>query len=194
MKIIDIFNNIDKSEQNRSYINIKKFSEEVNYDFNGNIGGEDFTRLRCYWVGNWRCTNELVGYRAYFLDDDPLCFSIQKDRKTYEFFYWVSKEKLLEVRKYLISLDSNSELNICPTILNMNEEVGEGYRIQYNDQVISWDNITLNRQKVEFIGEIKYTEYPSIDSNVLVKIPNGRNRITNVGNLLFPYHLNINNV
>jgi len=100
MKLIDIANKIDKSERNESYVNTDQFSSEFNYEFDW----VKQDRLKAYWIGNWYCTDSYVGYRMYFLDDEPVAFSIQKGRKWSEKFNWISKELALKVREYLISI------------------------------------------------------------------------------------------
>ena len=186
MKLIDIANKINKSEKNESYVDTDQFSSEFNYEFDW-IKQD---RLKAYWIGNWYCTDSYVGYRMYFLDDGPVAISSQMGRKCNENFEWFSKELAWKVREYLISIMpkvEEDELNI--TIGNINEEVGNGYKIHYNTQILNPKNAMLNGELVEILERIKDTPDYGIDKNLKVKLSNGEIKIINIEDLDFKYHL-----
>lgn len=139
MKLKDIINNLDKSESNECRSiqwNLETLVQECNLSSWSVQQEDDNIRLRSYWVSNHYCTDTYVGYRAYFLDDVFVCLSYQSARKSDETFEWVSKEALENVRSFIISLQEEDELSLPKEYLDMEEEFGEGYPIQYTGQML----------------------------------------------------------
>ena len=184
MKIIDIANRIDKSKQNEDWVDIEELGNELNVD----ASYEEQDRITCYWVGNWHCTDAHVGYRMYFLDDEPVAFSIQKGRKSDEKFHWFSQELATKVREYLLSLISDQNefhVDIC----DINQDIGETYKIEFNSQIINSDRVKLDNEKVEIIERVKNKPY-GIDDEVKIRLSNGEEKHVEILDLDFGYHVN----
>lgn len=186
MKLIDIVNNIDKSKNNECWIDITDFSGELNYNFDYYSEPE---RFKCYWIGNWCCTDTWVGYRVYFLDDEPVCFSIQKARKSDEMFRWVSQELAIKVRNYLISLMAEQEDELSLQMCDINEDIGDSYKINFNNQVINWKTAVLNSEPVEFVERIRQSPDWGIDTAVKIQTSSGEEKVVNIKELDFKFNL-----
>jgi len=185
MKLIDIANKIDKSERNESYVNTDQFSSEFNYEFDW----VKQDRLKAYWIGNWYCTDSYVGYRMYFLDDEPVAFSIQKGRKWSEKFNWISKELALKVREYLISIMPKREDELNIKICDINEDIGDSYKIEFNSQILNPDNAMLYGESIKILERIKETPDWGIDKMLKIRLSNGKEEIVDIKELDFKYHL-----
>ncbi len=59
MNLFEIATRIDKSEFNKHEVNIQKLGELFGLDVMWNYQ----TELTSYWVRNWECGDELVGYK-----------------------------------------------------------------------------------------------------------------------------------
>ncbi|MED4848313.1 hypothetical protein [Bacillus atrophaeus] len=183
MKLIDIVNKIDKSKQNESEVDTQDIGRELGLD---NVPYVEQDRLKCYWVGNWYCTDSYVGYRVYFLDNEPAAFSIQQGRKCEESFHWFNLELATKVREYLLSLTQEKELNI--SICDINEDIGDSYKIEFNAQILNFNRAKLNNEKVEILEKIKHTSY-GIDTEVKIKLPNGEEKHVDISDLDFDFHI-----
>lgn len=185
MKLIDVINNIDKSKQNESRVDTYDLGRELNVD----IEWVNQDRLKSYWIGNWCCTDSYVGCRVYFLDDEPVAVSSQLGRKCDETFEWISKEAALKVREYLFSLIVEEEYEFIGPLCDLNEDVEEGYKIHYNSNIINKDMATLNGEDVFILERIKETPDYGIDRKLRLKLPSGNEKVVNILDLDFKYHL-----
>lgn len=112
MTIKEAFDKLDKSEENRDkFINIWKLHENLfgYYSCLKDVDDEQNFPLKCYWLKTWLCTDTWVGYKAYFLNDEPVAISEQLGRKDYETFSWMSKKSYDDVVKFLKSLEVEDE-------------------------------------------------------------------------------------
>lgn len=182
MKLIDIANGIDKSANNEDWIDTSEIGDELGID----VPYVDQKNLKCYWVGNWQCTDTFVGYRMYFLDSEPIAFTVQNGRKSDEKFHWFSKELATKTRDYLLTL-SNDELHV--DICDINKDIGDSYKIDYNSQIIYSNRVKLNNEHVEIIERIKKKPY-GIDTELKIKLASGDERHVNIRDLDFGYHVN----
>ncbi len=186
MKIIDIANRINKSEKNEDWVDVVEFGREFGLD----LGWTEQNRLKSYWVGNWYCTDTYVGYKIYFLDDEPVAFSIQKGRKSDEMISWFSKELALKVKEYLITLMSEEDDKLNIEICDINEDIGETYKIEFNNQVLDYNMSMLNGESITIIERIKETPDWGIDTKLKIKLSNSEEKIVDVRDLDFKFHLN----
>lgn len=137
MLLKDIIANLDKSEAILCD-NIKWDLEDIMSSLNLSCYGvnqSETYRLKSYWLGKHLCTDTHVGIKAYFLDDEFVCLGKQNARKSTEWIRWVSDDCATKVRQYILSLvDVEDD---CPELLDMNEELGEGYRVEYTGQLLT---------------------------------------------------------
>lgn len=183
MKLIEIANRVDKSKDNEAWVNISEIGEEFNLD----IDYVEQDRLKSYWVGNWYCTDTWVGFKIYFLDNEAVAFSMQPARKSDEEFHWFSKELALKVKKYLLTLliDEKMYINIC----NINEDLGDSYKIQFNSQILSCNKPMLNGEEITILERVRYENDYGIDRELKIQLKTGEEKIVNIEDLDFKYYV-----
>lgn len=188
MKLIDIANKIDKSAQNEDWISVYTLAKELNIPMGCSYA--ESSRIKCYWIGKWYCTDSYVGYRMYFFDDIPVAVSSQAGRKCDEIFEWFSRELALQVKEHVISLLTIEEEPEYFSIGDINTEIGDTYKVYFNGQV-------LHPEKATFLGKpVKIVEYLQDDSKyaitastVLIELPDGEQLTVKVGELDFKFNL-----
>lgn len=185
MKLIDIAKKIDKSKKNESSVDTMAFSSEFNYEFDY----IEQDRLKCYWIGNWYCTDSYVGYRMYFLDDEPVAVSTQQGRKCNEGFEWFSRELAIKVRDYLISIMPKQEDELNFKLCDINEDIGDGYKISFNVEILNPERATYNGETIQILERIKENPDWGIDKQLKVKLFNGEKRIININEIVFSFNL-----
>jgi hypothetical protein len=95
-------------------------------------------RLKCYFIKKWYCTDTYVGLRAYFLDNELICFSNQAGRKMDEEFHFISIDFANKMKIFLETFSienifSNIELIDDGTL----DEIIKGtFKIKYNSQIL----------------------------------------------------------
>jgi hypothetical protein len=84
---------------------------------------------------------------VYYYNGSPVAISRKKARKCDEIFEWVSEKAFKDVKNHLQSLLGVEE---SFKTLDLEEDLGEGYNLEYAASVI--DNILLYKgEKVEFL-------------------------------------------
>lgn len=184
MKLIDIANSIDKSSSNEAHVDLEDLCHELDVDAAMYVEQD---RIKSYWVGNWYCTETYVGYRMYFFDDEPVAFSIQSARKNEENFRWFSKDVAIKVKNYLLTLIPTTDLYV--ETCDINEDIGEGFSINFNSQILHPEKATFNNEKVEIIERIKNSNYGT-DSELKIRLSNGEEKIVDIEELEFGFHVN----
>lgn len=186
MEIKEIVEKIDRSEKNREeYFNIEALASELD------LAGGFFPyeklndRIKVYWLENWLCTDTWVGTRIYFFDSEPVALSIQKGRKFDEEFFWVSREAAEKVYDFLNSfLKENLHVKTC----DMHEDIGNSYKIDFNEQVLDWSTARYKGSPIELIEKITKNHYT--DQQVRIRVlETGEELEIDVGELDFLYHV-----
>ena len=184
MKIKDIIEKLDKSEDNSEWVDAERFYPEVNVVDLFYVNHDKLQeRLKCYWVAKRMCTDTHVGLRAYFLDGKFVCMSHQSGRKCDEEFEWISKEAFLSVKNYLFSLVEN-EVH-TPETIDMEEDLGEFYPIDFSGQFL--------RKEVKYKGAdvliVKQSySYTDMDS-VTIKKKCGQEFVVSAKDIETPWNI-----
>lgn len=187
MRLIDIAKNIDKSKENEFYIDFYVFSEDLDVQC---WGWYEQDRLKGFWLGNFLSTDTCVGSRIYFFDDVPVAYSFQSGRKNSENLYWFSQEAAEKVRDFLFSL-SKEELHI--RVCDINEDIGDSYKVEFNAEVLDWNMARYKGQPIELIERIRETPDYGIDRKSKIKVlTTGEELVVHIKDLDFMYHLNDN--
>lgn len=189
MKVKDIAKNIDKSEANNTqHIDFDALANDLGVPFSFDQDPPD-NRLQAYWVANWYCTDSWVGDRLYFFDNEPVAYSVQNGRKDDEHFFWFSEEAARKVKVYVLSLIAreNNHFTVC----DINEDIGDSYKINYLSQVLDWSMARYHGQPIELVEIIKdEKDYYGFDAKLRIKITdNGEEHLIEVKDLDFVYHL-----
>ena len=183
MTLREIAKKIDKSRKNEDDVDISDICENLDIYFYGWI---DQDRLKSYWVTNWLCTDTWVGLLMYFLDDEPVGISFQSGRKSDKEFSWFSEECMHKVRDYILSIIPSNDVNCDYTSLD--DEVGDTYKISFNNQVIDWGKGLYQGKPFKMIERVKETPDYGIDSEVKIEI-DGIQKIVSVEDIDFKYHV-----
>ena len=186
MNMLEIAQNIDKSPENEDWIDLSEIAQEFDihdfYDF------QEQDRLKCFWIGRWYCTDSYVGYRMYFLDDEPVAFSEQVGRKYSQDFEWFSREAAEKVYAFIQSMITRDEIHI--KICDLTEDVGESFRIGYTKQVLDWDTARYHGEPIKLIEKIKDDPVYHLDKKVKIQLPSsGEELVVDVSDLDFLFHV-----
>jgi len=100
MKIIDIINRVKREEENKSEIDLGNFWEEFGMIWDFMPDPPD--KMECYYL--YKLNGK--GGRIYFLNNEPVCISIEIGHKEKENFEWISEEAFNKTRDYVRSLSS----------------------------------------------------------------------------------------
>jgi hypothetical protein len=141
MLLRQLIETLDKSDNNKQEVDIYDLEGLLNNCFSINTyldKSKTNTRVTCYWLGKWLCTDTHVGYRVYFLDDKLLALSYQPARKSDETFTFASKEVKQELKDYIVSLIEVDEEEFEDEFyLNLDKDFGVGYRVGFACQLIT---------------------------------------------------------
>jgi hypothetical protein len=169
-----------------------------------NLYWSDDTRLKCYFIKKWYCTDSYVGMRVYFLDDEFIAISNQTGRKMTEEFEFVSKDLALKLRSYLESLVNDDEnppqLNIIDE-KQLDAEISSTYKIEYNSQILHKEAFFHGKkveiikksyswkEKVEIIKKgYSWEEKDKYFHTVEIKLSNGKKEEIDCRDLDFEYN------
>lgn len=184
MKLKNIVQQIDKSEQNKCGVDTMALGEELHLD----IPYVNQTRLTSYWVGNWYCTDTYVGYKLYFFDDAPVAFTSQTARKSDEIFHWFSLDTTKKIKDYLLSLLIEEEMPFQVKICDLEEDIGDSFKIAFNSQILNQDRILYQGEKATLLERLKNKPY-GISTLCKIQLPNGQIKEVEIEELDFGYHL-----
>lgn len=182
----EIISRVNKSPEFKSKVFIADISEELNMDV---YNYDDQDRLTSFFIGNWQCTDTTVGYKVYFLDEEPVAISIKPARKSDEEFEWVSKEGLKKVKEYILSFTEESDKHIAYFALD--DEMDTTYKIHYNSNLYNYHlGIPLLEGKpVKIIELEKKEEGYGIEKNVKIRQADNSEKWIDVSKLDFPFNL-----
>jgi len=123
MNLLQLIFNVKKTPERESRIlgcYYNSFLKEVQLS-EGYIDlySEDIPYLKAYFTDvNWLCTDDVVGIRAYYFQDELVAISSQPGRKYGEEFEWVSKEAYQKVRQYVADAIAKKEPDIEPKLID----------------------------------------------------------------------------
>lgn len=101
----ELINNVDRSESNRDYLNMDELQREFNlWDNLTEAAYQDDLPLKMYYLAKSFDTDSYIGYRVYYFDNEPVCFSNQRGRKCNEDFEWVSESAYNKVYSWFTTL------------------------------------------------------------------------------------------
>lgn len=184
MKIKDIIKNLDLSERNSTTPNMEEVFLEFDIEGVWNCDWDLLnSRLKAYWVANHLCTDTWVGITAIFLDEQFAGLSYQTARKADTKYMWA--ESMAENVKYFL-LECKNEATPCLSYIDMDEDLGEGYPINYTGQML----VKKVLYKGDLVGVTKdsdegYTNF----HNITVRHTSGEEEVVDVRDILVPWYL-----
>ncbi len=179
MKLKELISRVNKHPSFKEEASVIQIAEDMGFS----SSYYDEHELVAYYVSSWHCTDSYVGYRVYFLKDEPVAVSSQLGRKSDENFEWVSKEAYYKVRDYILSLQQNDEQGPYISIANMDEDVGDFYKIDYTSQLFEYHK-TICMYQGDKCSIISIHQ----DDKVTIKIGD-ENKLVSLKKLDFPYNI-----
>lgn len=182
MLLKEIIKRIDKSEENRNYIDLEALAYELDINFGyTNIDDKDL-RLTSYFLSPFDDDGFFCGEALYFFDNEFVAISYRASESSDENFRWISKEAVNTVRNYLLEIDDfETKLNFC----DLKEDHGDGYSISYPNEVIDWNKGQYKGEKFKFIEIVG----PDYSNKVKIRTSDGAEIIVDTSEIEFSYHL-----
>lgn len=191
MKMSELVKRLDRTAQNRDWVDTKELGYDLNIHDMDYIEDEILSqRLQSFWAGEWLCTDTVVGYKVYFFDNEPVCWSAKTARKSDEDFFWFSQEKAEQVRKYLLELQLENESPLSVELCDLEmDDIGTGYAIEFSGQLLSnHKKATLDGKSVTIIEKLKHEKF-NIDTDLIVQFEDGKQQRVSIEQLEFPFNL-----
>ena len=149
------------------------------------------SKISEYMFAFWRCTDAMVGYRVYFLDDEPIAVTTKVGRKMNEQFEWISKDAYNKTFAYISEFLRNEEI----PLIDLDEEIGETYKVRYFEQSYDYhkSNAIYKEQKCVIIRlKDSYKDELGVyhAEKVQIRLENNDTLWVEQRELDFPYKLN----
>ena len=191
MTIGEVVNKIDKSKENEGTID----TEDLCYELDLPEDYFEAEELKCYWIANWQGSDSDIGAKIYFLNNEPVCYSYQRGRKSKGNYFWFSKECAKKTREFIREkIEENNTLFEEIELMDFTEKFSDSsfYTISYNSCVINWNNIYHQGEKVEFIEKVVEDKMDTIiGDKIVIKTPSGELKTVSLrGDILFKLHIN----
>lgn len=160
MKIKDIINKIDISKK-EDCTDISVFSEL----FDSFLPILEYYPRNCYiqsyYFAQHYCTDQAVGWKAYFLKDEFMCITSQAGRKCDEnIIGWASQDMANRTKEYILSLAKEEDKKV--EIINLEEDI-KGYPVNFSSQLMT-DTVIYKDQ------ECKINDSYLVNSSTRTKI------------------------
>ena len=132
MKLSELIERLDSKSEPYYGGDLEDFM--FGYSLGVNLSEHGFTSKP---VTFWCCTDTMVGASLIYRDNEPICFCMQRYRKSDPEFHWISEEAYKTTKTFIYSLreklegDYDDEIKI----LNFDEETTDTYKIEYISQL-----------------------------------------------------------
>lgn len=189
MKFLELIEKLDKSEENEAYVDLENIAEDLDINLYNYIKQD---RLKSYWILHWYCIDSWVGTKAYFFDNEFVCYSVQTGRKSDEEFEWISMEAAKKVRDYIFSLMEVRENNLYINLMDKEEDVLDGYYLYCVEEVVGrkhWERALYNGESFEFIESIKEVPDYGVGKKIRIKLKDGTIKEVKMKDILFKYNI-----
>jgi hypothetical protein len=192
MKLQELIDKIDVSKiKHDSYMNFSVFEDEFNYlsdDCLYYLDSNLNTRIKCVEFAPHYCTDSVVGSRAYFFDSDCACITYQAGRKCDEVIVgWSTPEIKEKLGQYLLSLkyDGNDLEGDTFGPFNPNEDLGEGYKVEYASQLMS--QVVIYDGQLCDVVATPYNIDGKMNFHKIIILVNGEETVVDIRQCLAPY-------
>lgn len=182
MLLKEIIERIDKSEENRNYIDFEALAHELDIKFGYTDIDDKDLRLTSYFLSPYYDEGAFCGEALYFFDNEFVAISYRASESSDEDFRWISREAANTVRKYLLEIDDfEAVLKFC----DLKENHDNGYLISYPDEVIDWNKGLYKGKKFKFIEIVG----PSFNHKVKIRTSDDTEIVVDTSEIEFSYHL-----
>lgn len=143
MKLIDALRNVDRSSSNT--FDGYNWGEGINQAVGVSLtldGNAVNARLKSHWLITWWGDDQIVGVRVYYLDDEPVAYSVQRGRKCDEDFTFVSPEAVERLRAFLMQCAEPDTDNL--QYIDSDEEIDDTYTVVHYE-LMDYEGIVNGR-------------------------------------------------
>lgn len=201
MKLSELIEKIDVTKINpHSCPNFETIAEV----FGISNYSDDYIRweshVKEHYVAPWYCTDTWVGLSVIFLDGVPVATCWREGRKCDKNIVWISTDTYIAMKDFVLTFMVQKPETIHT--VNLDEEFGETYKIDYNSQIIgdkafyNGDLVTIKKWNwYDINGNSHLNKGPDPTciktqmDQVVVDLPNGERKIVEMKELDFPYNL-----
>lgn len=182
MLLKEIIEKIDKSEENRNYIDLGALAHELDISFGYTDVDDEDLRLTSYFLSPFDDNGFFCGETLYFFDNEFVAISYRASESSDENFRWISKEAANTVRNYLLEIDDfETKVELC----DLKEDHGNSYPISYPIKVIDWSKGRYKGEKFKFIEIVG----PSFNHKVKIRTSDDTEIVVDTSEIEFSYHL-----
>lgn len=175
---------INRKDDFETLIDLENIAEDLDIHIYNYKSIKDNIRLKSIFFAPYYSENSIVGERMYFLDDEPICYSLQIDSKSDERFIWFGHDNANKVKEYIKSLLIEKGLYI--ETVNLDMKIDGTYKASFNDEIVDWDYALYNNKPFKLIERIEEELIPSISHKIKIE-QDGKEFIVNVGDIDLKY-------
>lgn len=175
---------INRKDDFETLIDLENIAEDLDIHIYNYKSIKDNIRLKSIFFAPYYSEDSIVGARMYFLDDEPICYSLQIDSKSDERFIWFGHDNANKVKEYIKSLLIEKGLYI--ETVNLDMKIDGTYKASFNDEIVDWDYALYNNKPFKLIERIEEELIPSISHKIKIE-QDGKEFIVNVGDIDLKY-------
>jgi len=193
MKLIDALKDVVRTKENSTTIGIEELSSAINLNSYPFDYDKFESKLICYWVFTWYCTDTWVGLTAIYLGDELMGYTYQSARKNPLDIYFLSNESAIKVKdwyKECLTEEAEPEYPLAPEG-DLEEEIPAMRNVHYSDQLLKHlDKKGFhNGERVTPIKPARLDKY--VDKHYIVRVDaTGEEKTIPVAEYKFPIHVN----
>lgn len=169
MKLRDIAEKllINRKDDFQTLIDLEDMANDLDIHIYNYKSIKDNTRLKNIFFAPYYSDGSIVGARMYFLDDEPVCYSIQNSDNADEDFIWFGHDNANKVKDYIKSLLIEKGLYI--ETVNLDMKTNDTYKASFNDEIVNWDYALYNNKPFKLIERIEEELIPSISHKIKIE-------------------------
>lgn len=130
INLIEALKRVDKSTSNSPPW--EEVCEDLNISYSYQLEIDEDTRLKCFPVIQWCCTDTWVGLEALYLDDELVGMTWQEARRSTIDIKWISQEAANKTRNYILSL---TPIPDSIALIGADEEIDEFYSVAASSRI-----------------------------------------------------------
>jgi hypothetical protein len=193
MKLNEVIKRINKNKPDNNAIDDLAEELELDMVFNWTKWeSRATTNLVSYWVECWYCTDDWVGTKLYFLDDEFIAYSSKSGRKNHRVIVWESNHAFDKTKSFIKSYCDDIIDDI--SLVNLDKDIGEGYSIGFSSQLLTQTTfhkkcIYKGTQYIVDVEAIKAKAKQSYISSEIVLKDGINELVVNIRDVVFPFNI-----
>lgn len=146
MKLIDALKNVDRSPQNKAWVDLDILTSAIHIEGFYDMPREFEERVQSYWLIKWLCTDTWVGLQAIYFDGELIGATWQASRKGDQTIKFTCADCARKLRDYILGAAIEFPL------IDPSEEIDNTYGVEYGSQLLV-DTGLYNNQPVRIVRE-----------------------------------------